>query len=251
MGDAVLPGLFVLALLTTGAPARATWPPEAITNLRVLPEEMPFRELVGVMRGFSDGLGVRCQHCHAYQGADPDDLAAFDFAADEKPAKRVAREMLRMTRLINEGLLPPARELTDEPAVEVRCVTCHRGRARPEQVEDVLSRVLAKDGLAATLARYRELRGEYHGLQAFDFGEGPINSLAEDLIRQQRSAEAQALLELNLEYHPDAERAATLYAEALFAQGKAEEARQAFQRVLEINSQSDFARQRLEELGGS
>lgn len=112
----------------------------------------------------------------------------------------------------------------------------------------MLSRALAEGDVAAAMARYRELREEYYGLQAFDFGEGPINGLAERLLREERPAEAQALLELNRQYHPEAEWSATLYAQTLLAQGKSDEARRAFQRVLEINPQSDFARQRIAEL---
>jgi hypothetical protein len=65
--------------------------PQAFTNLKVLPKEIPRAELVATMRGFAGALGVRCTHCHV----GPDDLQGMDFATDEKPAKQVARTMLR------------------------------------------------------------------------------------------------------------------------------------------------------------
>ena len=37
-------------------PASAQWPPERLENLKVLPEDISVRELIGVMRGFAGGL---------------------------------------------------------------------------------------------------------------------------------------------------------------------------------------------------
>ena len=57
-------GAFVL-IVVFGVPAvEAQFPPQTLENLKVLPEDMDVRALIGVMRGFSMGLGVRCQHCH-------------------------------------------------------------------------------------------------------------------------------------------------------------------------------------------
>lgn len=233
--------------LAASAPATAEWPPEKITNLQVLPEDIELRELAGIMRGFSEGLGVRCHHCHTHSGDDPDDLASLDFAADDKPAKQKARIMLRMTRAINEGYLP---EVDGELGLRVTCETCHHGREHPESLEDTLERELAAAGIQAAIDRYRALRSELYGGWAYDFGEDPLNRLAQQLLRSERTAEAIALLELNLDHYPEAEWAGTLYGEALSAAGRSDEARRQFERVVELHPESSFAIRRLAELAG-
>jgi hypothetical protein len=124
---ASLAGL-VAALGLASAPAQL---PTRTQNLQVLPPETPVREVVDTMKGFTRALGVRCQHCHVHAGTDPNDLATFDFASDEKAEKRSARVMMRMLAAINDEHLPrtgkPRAEL-----VRVTCLTCHRGKAKPE-----------------------------------------------------------------------------------------------------------------------
>ena len=49
--------MLAVAVLIVSAPQPATaqWPPDSIVNLQVLPEDIAFRELVGIMRGFAGG----------------------------------------------------------------------------------------------------------------------------------------------------------------------------------------------------
>jgi hypothetical protein len=121
---------YASAIGATVAPA-TQWTPPTPTNLQVLDKSTAARDVIGVMKGFTQGLGVRCQHCLVVTGDDPNNLAAFDFASDEKPAKRTARTMMRMTAAINNehlesvGTPPPAGE------ARVTCYTCHRGDVRP------------------------------------------------------------------------------------------------------------------------
>ena len=100
--------------------------PEKFTNLQVLPKAITRAELVPIMRSFALGLGVRCEHCHVGEG---NDLSKFDFAADTRPAKAVARQMMRMlARLEREdlkGVGDPARQ------PKLSCYTCHRGEKTP------------------------------------------------------------------------------------------------------------------------
>jgi Photosynthetic reaction centre cytochrome C subunit len=107
------------------------WSPSPPTNLKVLASTTTVRELLPVMKGFTQGLGVRCQHCHVYRGENPDDLSAFDFASDEKTAKASARSMMRMVRVVNEDLLKGVGEPTAAGDPKVTCYTCHRGEKRP------------------------------------------------------------------------------------------------------------------------
>ena len=101
-------------------------PQPAPKNLKVLPKDMPRQEVVQIMRGFTRGLGVRCQHCHVGEG---NDLSKFDFASDTKPAKATARRMLTMVMAVNQTLGVEA----GAPASErkVTCFTCHRGAVKP------------------------------------------------------------------------------------------------------------------------
>jgi hypothetical protein len=65
--------------------------PDTFTNLQVLPKTIAKPQLVAIMKSFSITMKVRCSHCHVAT----DDLSQADFAADEKPTKKDARELLR------------------------------------------------------------------------------------------------------------------------------------------------------------
>ncbi len=107
------------------------WTPSPPTNLEVLPKDIPLRQLIQTMRAFTQGLGVRCQHCHVFKGNDPDDLSTFDFANDEKESKKTARAMLRMATAINTEYLKAIGEARPAGELKVTCYTCHRGETKP------------------------------------------------------------------------------------------------------------------------
>jgi hypothetical protein len=87
--------------------------PQAPTNLKILkPEDLR----AGVMRQYTQALGVNCFHCHV-QG---------DNASDEKPQKNTARMMIAMVNEIN------AKFPVDAGAkAKVTCYTCHNGKVTP------------------------------------------------------------------------------------------------------------------------
>ncbi len=95
-------------------------------NLQVLPDTLTRGELVGVMRGFTRSLGVRCEHCHIRGDG------GMEFASDANPHKDVARAMIRMTAQINREILPAIEGLHEAHGPRVTCYTCHRGAPRPE-----------------------------------------------------------------------------------------------------------------------
>jgi hypothetical protein len=127
----LLSGSAALAIAASTPGAAQQWSPPAPTNLRVLAKATTGRELIQVMRGFTQGLGVRCQHCHVYKGEDPNDLSSFDFASDEKAPKATARVMMRMASAINDDLLKGVGEVAAAGEPKVSCYTCHRGEKRP------------------------------------------------------------------------------------------------------------------------
>jgi hypothetical protein len=96
-------------------------------NLQVLPKDTPQPQVVAMMRVFNSALGVNCDHCHVWTkpGAPTNDMAA-----DTKPAKVVAREMMRMTTDVNTRLAAAIKKPEDQIA-KVECATCHRGAAIP------------------------------------------------------------------------------------------------------------------------
>jgi hypothetical protein len=89
-------------------------------NLKVLHGIHSRDQLLNVMRGFSEALGVKCDFCHNTD----------NFASDEKIQKRTARVMIKMVADIdNNYLIGPQTE-------KVTCFTCHRGASVPKLVAE-------------------------------------------------------------------------------------------------------------------
>lgn len=127
-----LAGFVVFAAAGALAAPGSQWTPPTPTNLQVLDKKMVNRDLFEIMKGFTQSLGVRCQHCHVYTGDNPNNLAAFDFASDDKPTKRTARTMMRMTASINTEHLKGIGETPPAGEARVTCYTCHRGETKPQ-----------------------------------------------------------------------------------------------------------------------
>jgi len=229
-------------ILACGGPVAAQIP-DKFTNLQLMPKDIARGELIETMRGFATALGVRCQHCHVGEAGPT--LANMDFASDEKDAKRTARFMMQMAQAINQDHLT---RLAGERHVRVRCVTCHRGVTEPVTIDALVKKEIDKDGAEAAVARYRELRERYYGRAAYDFGESPLNGLGEALLRDKKSREAVAVLELNAEFHPGAAWTRHLIGEAYLASGDREKAKASFTKALDLNPDTVPARKRLEEL---
>jgi hypothetical protein len=124
----VVSALVLIVAVSASGHAAAPPPqiPATFTNLQVLPKDIARPDLVNGMRSFALGLGVRCEHCHVGEG---NDLSKFDFASDARPAKLVARKMMKMAAAINGDLLKGVGEPATTP--KVTCYTCHRGAKTP------------------------------------------------------------------------------------------------------------------------
>jgi len=127
---AVLALLAILGCTTSQQPApQAAAAKSEFKNLQVLPKDIPREQLLATMRGFTRGLGVRCNHCHVVIATEPKE--ELDFHLDTKEEKQNARTMLRMTREINRTWIARVDpESATKP--QVSCWTCHRGKPEPE-----------------------------------------------------------------------------------------------------------------------
>jgi len=92
---------------------------EARKNIHVL-KDFPDSQLIPMMNLMAASLGVRCTFCHV------NNAGQWDFASDDKPEKKTAREMITMTLSVNKT--------TFDGRTEVSCFTCHAGRTNPVSV---------------------------------------------------------------------------------------------------------------------
>jgi len=189
--------LALFGLVLSAAPTTAQIP-EEFTNLQVLSQDIDRRELIGIMRGFATDLGVRCNFCHV--GEDPDSLEGYDFAADEKGHKKIARVMIEMTRDINSTHLP---KMGKESPRQVTCVTCHHGQKEPSTLTAELMAAYDDGGGEAMVARYHSLRDELYGQGAFNFGEMALLGVATEMARGRQDMAAAAAYEKALAIQPD------------------------------------------------
>lgn len=146
-------------------------------------------ELQRTMNMIRASMGTHCDYCHVIN-------KEWDWASDEKPAKRRARKMIQMVMDLNRtsfGGLPI-----------VSCYTCHRGSTKPVNLvelpqvappfptpvhpepqllsaKDVVARYAAALGDASKLKLPRVLKGErtnYSGSVPFELAEEPNPAFA-------------------------------------------------------------------------
>lgn len=221
-----------LCLLLLGAPATAQIP-DTFENLQVLDKNIEKRALIDTMRGMAGALGVRCNHCHV--GEDPNSLQGYDWASDDKRSKRVAREMLKMVRVLNDEYLAPIVEEGTEP-VRVSCVTCHRGQMRPRLIEDVLRQARDEGGVDSLMSRYTALRDRYYGRHTFDFSEAVLADMAQEEARQGDLEGAVRLASMNLEFYPEHSVSWILLGQARAQQGDKDAAVESLQKALQFET---------------
>src|SRR5437868_214237 len=87
-----------------------------ITHLKGTPAD----QLMPAMQFIASSLGVQCAFCHV--DGKPE--------ADDKPAKKTAREMIAMAAEINKTSFRGQRQVT--------CYSCHHGVNRPANTPPVL-----------------------------------------------------------------------------------------------------------------
>jgi len=107
--------LIVLLAQTQPADKPPDKPMEETKKNIVVLKGVPTSQLIPIMATMSNSLGVACSYCHE---------AAWE--SDAKPAKGVARRMIRMTRAINDAHYAGK--------VAVTCNTCHHGSPKTSDV---------------------------------------------------------------------------------------------------------------------
>jgi hypothetical protein len=184
---------------------RGAQAPQPTKNLQVLPKEYTVQQVVPIMQGVAQALGVGCEHCHNFIApGNP----MNDFAADDKPEKNKGRVMMRMVTNINQTLVAqvgkPAADL-----VQVTCVTCHRGVPVPKQLVDIvvdLGNQAQGGGTAAAITKYRDLRKQFYGSQAYDFSDFTLFTAAQRANTANKPDDAIAYAQANLEFNPTSAR---------------------------------------------
>jgi photosynthetic reaction center cytochrome c subunit len=101
----------------------------AFKNIQVL-KGVSSDQLVPAMRFITASLGVECGYCHV-EG---------HFEKDDKKAKQIARDMMRMMLAIDKDSFEGNREVT--------CYSCHRGSPKPEAIPLVGNEVQPKPEMA-------------------------------------------------------------------------------------------------------
>src|SRR2546428_7547362 len=90
---------------------------QVFKNIKVL-NGMPQSKLYPTMRFMAASLGFQCGSCHIIRNG------GIEAAADDKPEKQTARQMIKMVIEINQTLF------RGDPTVS--CYTCHRGHRTPQ-----------------------------------------------------------------------------------------------------------------------
>ena len=243
LGSAVLA---MAALLVSAGHVPAQIPTE-FKNLRVLPKDIPRDSLVQLMRSFSFATGLGCDDCHVMGEDNSFRGARFDL--DDKANKRKARYMLEMVHRINDELLAGLPD-RGTPALAVECKTCHRGLTKPFLLRTELHRVLDEQGLAAAIARYRQLRETAPMRGAYDFGEWETNELAREVEAEGKTEAAIAFLGLNAEFYPESPSIPGTLGPLYEKLNQRDNAISAYRRVLELDPRNRAAQERLRVLTG-
>jgi hypothetical protein len=228
---------------TQGQPGGA--PPAPPANLQVLAKDMPRPQVIQVMQTYTAALSVECNYCHVQEGRG----GRNDFAADDKQPKKTAREMMKLTREINDKV-PTLVGKAAGSATTVVCATCHRGVAIPKQLTDVVTDAAASGGAAAGVAKYKELREKYYGGQSYDFSEGGLIAVARRAQAANKLDEAIAYLHANLEYYPKSSRTYQALSQMENAKGDKASAIKDLEKAVELDPNNQQAQAQLKQLKG-
>ena len=221
--------------------------PQRFENLKVLPQTISRDSLVGVMRGIAGSLGMRCHNCHV--GGDSVSLQGVNWASDSLVTKRKAREMMKMTQQINAQFISNLEE-RKAPSLRVECITCHRTNRIPTTLHYLLAETIEKNGVAAAVKQYRDLRETDMIRGRYDFGEASLNELGTRLVRAGKIDEAITMLELNAEFFPRSVQVLTSLGDLYRRKGNNAKALEHYEKALQIQPNNRQLQQMVAQLKG-
>jgi hypothetical protein len=241
VGIVLFTGSLVRAQQPPAAPAggggRAQQAPPPITNLQFFPKDTPRERVLAVMQQFTVSLGVQCNYCHVQ-----------DRAADELRTKGVARQMLALVRDLSQKL-PQAVGKPADQTTAVNCTTCHRGVPIPKALSDILTATEKEKGIDAAIAQYWDLRKQFFGRAAYDFGDGTIVTTAQGLTND-KPEEALKLLEINTQFFPGSSRTFVAMSQAHLKLNKKDEAIKDLEKAAALDPQNGALKRQLDQLKG-
>lgn len=207
---------------------------QAPRNLQILSKDRP---VLPVMQQIAQSLGVGCDYCHVQ-----------DRAADDKPTKKTARQMLLLVKDINEKL-PAAVGKTPEEATPVNCTTCHRGVPIPKALGEILVATDNAKGSKDAIQQYWDLRKQYFGSAAYDFSELTLVNVGQRLTAD-KPDDALAFLQLNAEFFPQSSRTFVAMSQAHVKKNEKDAAIKDLEKAAALDPQNQGLRRQLEQLKG-
>jgi len=202
----------------------------AATQLLAQPQPGQPRQPLPNMQLIAESLGVQCEYCHS-----------------AAPKKDIARQMIAMTREINARVDAATPRESANSAARVDCVTCHRGVPVPKPLAEIVAQTTVKEGVAAAITQYRDLRTKYYGRAAYDFGENTLISVSQR-IANSRPNDAIELMKLNTELFPTSSQSWAALAYAYTRKVDDTSAIAALQKAVELDPTNSVARGQLEQL---
>lgn len=222
--------------------------PNKFKNLKVLPKDIQKKDLVNIMKSFTEALGVRCSFCHDGEEGKP--LDTYDFASDKKTSKQKARIMMKMVHDVNSVYLSKLSEFSDN-IEQVKCITCHRGNKEPKMLEDVLYSTIQKKGIDEAISTYHKLHDDYYGGFTYDFRDHTLVKLVEMLDEDKKYDDAMKIAQLNLEMYPNSGVAMYGLGQVYEAKGNKEKAIETYKKAIELMpGAARFLNRRIESLQG-
>ncbi len=234
--------LLIAMLLLPLSATQAQNPFAEPKNLQVIPDTVKGSQLRQIMRRFSFALGEQCSYCHA-RAEDGDGL---DFESDANDRKRVAREMIKLVRHVNQVSASLYPDNPDHQPTSFVCTSCHRGQANPFLIEEVMNTQIAEGGTDAAQAKYLELKEEYYGGHTYDFSSFTLAEYANRLLISGDLPNALEMAKFSTEQFPDEAYAHSVLGNVYVRQRKLPQAIAAFEASLAINPDQNGLRRQIE-----